>query len=81
MRGTVLDGESAADFEEVTDTHLRPLGHDEYRLRVEAMIRQRYSMSDELAILRQRNAKPEEFEAYYAWCEACKAQARDSNDF
>ena len=33
-------------------------------------------MSDELAILRQRDDKPEEFSAYNAYAEMCKAQAR-----
>lgn len=39
-------------------------------------IRERYTVSDELAILRQRDEKPEEFEAYFAFCESCKALAR-----
>ena len=39
-------------------------------------IRRRYTVSDELAILRQRDEKPDEYAAYYAYCEACKADAR-----
>ncbi len=35
-------------------------------------IRKRYSVSDEFAIIRQRDSKPEEFEAYNAYAEACK---------
>ncbi|MDE5811194.1 MAG: hypothetical protein K2H61_02670 [Muribaculaceae bacterium] len=38
-----------------------------------AKIRVCYSMDEELAILRQRDVKPEEFEAYYDYVEQCKA--------
>ena len=39
-------------------------------------IRARYSLSEEFAILRQRDEKPEEFAAYNAFAEACKAEAK-----
>ena len=39
-------------------------------------IRERYSVDDELAILRQRDTKPDEFAAYYEYAEQCKAQAK-----
>lgn len=48
-----------------------------YEERVEQLIRERYSVSDELAILRQRDTKPSEFEEYFAFCEECKAIAKD----
>lgn len=41
------------------------------------LIRKRYSLSAELAILRQRDEKPEEFAAYNAFVEDCKARARE----
>lgn len=44
---------------------------------VDAMIRQRYSVSDEFAILRQRDSKPEEFAEYNAFAESCKAWASE----
>lgn len=40
---------------------------------VDAEIRKRYTVSQEFAILRQRDEKPEEYYAYYAYCEECKA--------
>lgn len=43
---------------------------------VENKIRTRYSVSAELAILRQREVKPEEFAEYNAFCELCKAEAK-----
>ena len=43
---------------------------------VSRLIRERYSIDDEMAILRQRDTKPEEYKAYTAFCEECKAKAR-----
>ena len=40
---------------------------------VNAEIRKRYSESQEFAILRQKEEKPEEYDQYYAYCEECKA--------
>lgn len=47
-----------------------------YEERVQDLIRRRYTLSDELALHRQRESKVEEFNEYYAYCEQCKAQAR-----
>lgn len=44
-----------------------------YSYAVNAEIRKKYSESQEFAILRQRDEKPEEYMAYYAYCEECKA--------
>ena len=44
--------------------------------RVQQSIRERYSVDDELAILRQRDTKPDEFAAYYEYAEQCIAQAK-----
>lgn len=43
---------------------------------VSRFIRERYSIDDEMAILRQRDTKPDEYEAYNAFCEECKARAK-----
>ena len=48
----------------------------DYIEEVERLIRKRYSISAELAILRQRDVKPEEFAEYNAYAEECKARAR-----
>ena len=50
-------------------------GEEAYSLRVGELVRARYSVSDELALLRQRESKAEEFQAYDAYAEECKAQA------
>lgn len=49
-----------------------------YAERVEMLIREKYSVSDELAILRQRDSKVDEFAEYNAFCEACKAKAKEA---
>lgn len=43
---------------------------------VDSKIRARYTISQEFAILRQRDTKPEEFTEYNAYCEQCKAEAK-----
>lgn len=43
---------------------------------VSRLIRERYSVDDEMAILRQKETKPEEWEEYNAFCEECKTKAR-----
>lgn len=47
-----------------------------YEERVEQLIRERYSLSAELAIQRQRDTKPLEFGEYFAYCEECKVNAK-----
>ena len=61
-RGTLLPADTARDFEG----------------KVEELIRARYSVSQELAILRQRDTKPDEFAEYDAFAERCKAEARQT---
>lgn len=48
-----------------------------YEERVVELIRLRYDVNAELAILRQRDSKPEEFAEYNAYCEECKIQAKE----
>ena len=40
---------------------------------VDAEIRKLYTISQEFAVLRQRDEKPDEYAAYFAYCEECKA--------
>jgi hypothetical protein len=47
-----------------------------YEQRVVNRIRERYSVDDELAILRQRDSKPEEFAEYNNFVEMVKAEER-----
>lgn len=47
---------------------------------VNAKIRERYSVSQEFAILRQKDEKPEEYAEYFAYCEECKAFVKSKKD-
>ena len=47
-----------------------------YKDRIIARIREVYSIDDEIAILRQRDTKPEEFEQYNAFVEQIKEEER-----
>lgn len=48
-----------------------------YEDKVDSLIRGRYSLSEELGILRQKDTKKAEYDAYFAYCEQCKAEARE----
>lgn len=72
----------ADDYEEVTAAQVAAEREEAeraeaYEAEVERLIRARYSASAELALLRQRDVKPDEFAAYNAYAEECKARARE----
>ena len=48
-----------------------------YEQRVVDRIREKYSIDDELAILRQRDTKPDEFNAYNEFVEQIKQEERE----
>lgn len=47
-----------------------------YESEIIRRIRERYTINQELAILRQRDTKPEEFAEYNAYVEQCKAEVK-----
>lgn len=47
---------------------------------VDRLIRHKYTVSAELAILRQKDTKPEEFAEYNTYVESCKAKAKAELD-
>ena len=51
-----------------------------YEDAVNAKIRERYTESQEFAILRQKDEKPEEYAIYYAYCEECKALVKEKKE-
>lgn len=53
-----------------------PVPEPSYEHQVEALIAERYTVKNEIALLRQQNRKPEEFAAYDDYCEACKEQVK-----
>ena len=74
-RATIRKGDTAEMYEEVDE--VPKFTEAEYKATVEEKIRERYSMSDEFAILRQRDTKPEEYVAYFAYAEECKQKVRE----
>lgn len=48
-----------------------------YENLVESKIRAKYTLSQELAILRQRDTKQSEYQEYFNYCEQCKAKAKN----
>ena len=48
-----------------------------YGEKVNQLVREKYTISAELSILRQRDSKPEEFEAYNNFVEECKKKAKE----
>lgn len=47
-----------------------------YNQEIDNLIRQKYTISEEFAILRQRESKPEEFAEYNAYAESCKQKIK-----
>jgi hypothetical protein len=48
-----------------------------YEKLVISKIRERYTIDQELAILRQRDTKPQEFAEYNSYVEQCKVEAKE----
>lgn len=47
-----------------------------YENKIVSLIRQKYTIDQELAILRQRDTKPEEYQIYFDYVEQCKEEAK-----
>lgn len=74
MKQLIIDSEHPNGIiVEVEDIIPEPIPYEE---RVEARIRERYSIGQEFAIQRQRDTKPEEFAEYFAFVEKVKAEER-----
>lgn len=73
-RCTPLPGDTPDSYEEVAEPP--KFTRAQYVERVQNLISERYSVADELAIQRQKEEKPEEFAAYFSFCEECKAEAK-----
>lgn len=58
----------------------KPTYDELYKQRIVELVRGKYDIDDELAILRQRESKPEQFAEYNDFCEHCKAEAREETN-
>ena len=68
------NGAIVYEYEDAPEAPPVPMDYGEM---VNGLIRRKYTLSEELAILRQRDTKAEEFEAYNAYAESCKEKARE----
>ena len=59
-----------------TDEQLAKLKQQKYEKLIVSKIREKYTLDQELAILRQRDSKPIEFAEYNAYVEQCKLEAK-----
>lgn len=48
-----------------------------YEQKVVDLIREKYTIDEELSIQRQKESKPNEFEIYFNYCEECKLKAKE----
>lgn len=48
----------------------------DYGEAINSEIRKKYSESQEFAILRQKDEKPQEYAEYFEYCESCKAYVK-----
>lgn len=77
MKQAIFDKEHpngiVVDIEDDAELQSDPIPYEQ---RVVSRIREVYSVDDELAILRQRDTKPEEFAAYNTFVEQIKEDER-----
>lgn len=66
-----------AQAEQAEREYWQAVSYDEA---VDAQIRKRYSVSQEFAILRQKDEKPDEYAEYFAYCEECKAFVKNKKN-
>ena len=76
MRDATLEEIASMEAARQQAEHARWLNVN-YDKAVDNEIRKRYSVSQEFAILRQRDEKPDEYATYFAYCEECKAYVKE----
>ena len=62
--------------EEQIQAELEFAKQHQYEDLIVSKIRKKYNVNQELAILRQRDTKPIEYQEYYDYVEQCKAEAK-----
>lgn len=72
-----LTDEELAEFEEQNEVDIPQEDTVSYDELVNLKIRERYTESQEFAILRQKDEKPQEYAEYYKYCEECKEYVKE----
>ena len=73
----VLSQQEIEDYQNAMNISVSPYYGLNYEDIVVELIRQKYTINDELAILRQKDTKASEFLFYNSFCEECKLRAKD----
>lgn len=76
IRRVAVPESRSDEWETIAEADIPAVSPADYAAEVERRIRERYTTAQELAILRQRDTKPQEFADYFAYAEQCKQQAR-----
>ena len=81
----VMDVESVPNYDQKTHYLIYKDGEFttkpiyKYERLVEKYIREKYTISQELAIIRQKEEKVDEFNLYYEYAESCKKRAKEES--
>ena len=75
IRRIMVEATDAANYEEVSVADIPAYTKAEYDAEVERLIAERYSHGKEIEVNREHDTKPEQFAAYMAYIEECKARA------
>ena len=75
IRRIMVKATDAANYEEVSVADIPAYTKAEYDAEVERLIAERYSHGKEIEVNREHDTKPEQFAAYMAYIEECKAKA------
>ena len=70
--GLYFEGEEPVKTQEIIEKEKA----EKYEEKIISKIRQKYSIDQELAILRQRDTKPKEFDEYNTYVEQCKLEVK-----
>lgn len=73
-RGYLLKNDTLDMFKEVDSI---PKDEEEYKQKVRELIAEKYAMEDEIAFIRQKDTKPDEYAEYNSFVESCKAKAKE----
>lgn len=71
---SVYDEKIDMNFEQEEKQYWQTVDYGEA---INSEIRKKYTVSEEFAILRQKEEKPEEYAEYYAYCESCKTFVKE----
>lgn len=74
-KGMVLPTDTEDNFEEVDE--MPKYTRQQYVEKVRELIKEKYTIEDEIALYRQKDVKSGEFAEYNEYCEECKIRAKE----